>query len=287
MVTRAGRRVKPILLVDEAETHLHYDAQADLVTVFTRQDAAAQVIYTTHSAGCLPEDLGTGVRILEPVPGTNHSRVADKFWKEDPGFFPLLLGMGATTLAFFPTRSALITEGASELIVLGTLLREATGLEALGYQITPGASNVKPAHVAGFDLQAPKAVWLGDGDKGGEDLMKKVTAAGIDEDRVVLLGGAGSGLVIEDIVAPQVYVDAVNEVLGRLGEAGGLAVTDLDETNGPGSVAAWCKREGVDIPSKVAVAHQVVEQRTTERLVDPDRVGVLRQLHEEVSAALD
>jgi hypothetical protein len=171
--------------------------------------------------------------------------------------------------------------------MLGTLLREATGVDALGYQITPGASNVKPAHVAGFDLQAPQVVWLGDGNKGGEDIRKKVTDAGIDEDHVALLGGEGSGLVIEDMVGPQVYVDAVNEVLGRLGEAGGLAATDLYEKNRPASVAAWCKREGVDAPSKVAVAHQVVERRTTARLVDPDRVEVLRQLHQQVCESLD
>lgn len=39
----------PILLVDEAEQHLHYDVQADLVRAFERQEAVADVIYTTHS----------------------------------------------------------------------------------------------------------------------------------------------------------------------------------------------------------------------------------------------
>ncbi len=39
-------RVPPVLLVDEAETHLHYDAQADLVQMLGRQVQAAQVIYT-------------------------------------------------------------------------------------------------------------------------------------------------------------------------------------------------------------------------------------------------
>jgi hypothetical protein len=55
----------PVLLIDEAENHLHYDAQADLVRVLTRQRAASKVIYTTHSAGCLPEDLGA-VRVAVP-----------------------------------------------------------------------------------------------------------------------------------------------------------------------------------------------------------------------------
>jgi len=55
---------KPILLIDEAESHLHYDAQTDLVQVMENQDTSSQIIYTTHSAGCLPDDLGTGVRAI-------------------------------------------------------------------------------------------------------------------------------------------------------------------------------------------------------------------------------
>ena len=39
-----------VVLVDEAETHLHYDAQADLIGVFEEQEEVAQIIYTTHSA---------------------------------------------------------------------------------------------------------------------------------------------------------------------------------------------------------------------------------------------
>jgi predicted ATP-dependent endonuclease of OLD family len=54
----------PILLLDEIETHLHYDAQADLAQMLAKQEIVAKVIYTTHSMGCLPEDLGTGVRFI-------------------------------------------------------------------------------------------------------------------------------------------------------------------------------------------------------------------------------
>ena len=46
-----------VLLVDEAELHLHYDAQADLISELAQQSRVRSVIYTTHSAGCLPPDL--------------------------------------------------------------------------------------------------------------------------------------------------------------------------------------------------------------------------------------
>lgn len=49
----ARGKEKPVLLVDEAETHLHYDAQADLIDALMSQRIARQVIYTTHSVGCL------------------------------------------------------------------------------------------------------------------------------------------------------------------------------------------------------------------------------------------
>ena len=80
-----------ILLVDEAEAHLHYDAQADLVRVFSQQTVADKIIYTTHSAGCLPSDLGTGVRVIEPVGPDDkppedweRSRVRNWFWVPSP-----------------------------------------------------------------------------------------------------------------------------------------------------------------------------------------------------------
>ena len=118
----------PILLIDEADIHLHYDAQADLIQMLSHQQQAAQVIYTTHSAGCLPKDLGTGVRLVEPNKDQERSGVENWPWQKDQGFGPLLLGMGASTLAFVPTRAALIGEGGSEIVLLPTLIREAVGL---------------------------------------------------------------------------------------------------------------------------------------------------------------
>lgn len=132
----------PILLIDEAETHLHYDAQADLVQMLTRQEIVSKVIYTTHSIGCLPEDLGTGVRLIGiDAKDNNISRVQNWFWKSDrPGFSPLLFGMGATTLSFIPIRNAVVVEGIVDTILWPTLLREATQRSYLDFQVVPGAS---------------------------------------------------------------------------------------------------------------------------------------------------
>lgn len=118
-----GHSAPPVLLIDEAETHLHYDAQADLVDVLAEQEDAAKVIYTTHSAGCLPPDLGTGVRLVLPKSDhlgddghreTDDSEIENWFWRvqgKGTAFTPLLLGMGASTFAFASTRKAVIAEG--------------------------------------------------------------------------------------------------------------------------------------------------------------------------------
>ena len=84
-----GGETLPVLLIDEMETHLHYDAQADLIQMLAKQHVAEKVVYTTHSIGCLPEDLGMGVRMVETA--GEHSRIKNWFWQSNtPGFSPVL-----------------------------------------------------------------------------------------------------------------------------------------------------------------------------------------------------
>lgn len=272
--------VAPIILIDEAETHLHYDAQADLVRVFASQDSAAQIIYTTHSAGCLPEDLGSGVRIVDPVPGTNHSRIRNKFWVDEPGFSPLLLGMGASTLAFFPTRDAIVCEGPTEMILLGTLLREATRRPELGYQVAPGGAAAKPTHIGGLELSAPNVAWLVDGDGGGRELRKFYMRNSVSGSRIVIAGGSGSGLVIEDFVDAEIYLAAVNTELRRRRRRKEMPSSALSARDRPGSVTMWCGRNKIPVPSKVEIAHHIVlgQREHHRRICDPNRTPKLTDL---------
>lgn len=288
--TAARPGAKPIFVVDEAEMHLHYDAQADLAGVFARQDAISQVIYTTHSAGCLPEDLGSCVRIVEPIAGTNHSRIWNKFWSDGPGFSPLLLGMGASTLAFFPTRDAVISEGPTELIMLGALLREAIGEDLLGFQIVPGSASARPSQVGGLDLEAPQMAWVVDGDDGGREITKKVLRGGVPADRIVAIGGSSdSGLMIEDLVAADVYARAINEEIGRraAGEVEDVDSSVLGEKNRPAAVKVWCEARGIAEPDKCAVAHHIVEMKSTEKLVEPSQLETVKQLHADLVTAIE
>ena len=86
---RRSHEVMPILLIDEAETHLHLDAQSDLVASFSRQQEVAKVIYTTHSPACLPADLGTNIRAVLPSPtNSQESTLENSFWRNASGFTP-------------------------------------------------------------------------------------------------------------------------------------------------------------------------------------------------------
>jgi predicted ATP-dependent endonuclease of OLD family len=276
--------VPPIVLVDELERHLHYDAQADLIQVFSRQTTVPQIIYTTHSAGCLPEDLGDGIRMVVPPESSNWSTIVNRFWSVGLGFDPLLVGMGASTLAFVPVRHALMSEGASEVILLPRLLREATGRRSVGYQVAPASSEAPEAHIAGLDRQAVNVAWLVDGDEGGKAIRSHLQAKNIPSKRIFILGGSGSGLVLEDFVASDVYVAAVNEELVRSGVTLNFTEADLTSKNAPRALDDWCVKHSVKVPNKADIANRVLDQKRNTGLVNQKRVKQLRKLDQDLTA---
>lgn len=208
----ADLEIPPVLMIDEAERNLHYDAQADLVRVLTRELQVHKVIYTTHSPGCLPLDLGTGIRVVARRPEDPAiSTLENNFWtKEEPGFSHLLFAMGAEAAAFSAFRRAVLAEGVSEMILLPTLLRNATDGSQLDFQVAFGLSN----------LSAPRAIssvalittFLVDGDKSGNDKKKQLVAAGVPNGHVFQLP---KGKAIEDLVDRATYLRTVNEFLAE------------------------------------------------------------------------
>lgn len=251
--------VPPILLIDEAETHLHYDAQADLIQVLTLQQLVPQIIYTTHSAGCLPEDLAS-VRTVRPN-GAETSTVDNWFWQgEDPGMASLLLGMGAATMAFVPTRYAVIGEGAADVILLPTLLREVSDSDSLGFQVVPGGAEVSGAEVTALKRQAPRVIWAVDNDDGGRDNASKLKADGVPDERILTVCRSPFQ-TLEDLVTPNRYLQAVNTEL----EAAGRPTMNEEDLAGYGratSVRTWCDSQGFSPVSQRAIAHNLLDIAT-------------------------
>lgn len=280
------RPIKPVLLIDEAETHLHYDAQADLVRVLSTQDAAAKVIYSTHSAGCLPLDLGSGIRVLQMKPG-DRSEVENSFWELGPGYSPMVMAMGANALAFTPTRRAAIGEGATEAILLPTLLREAVPANELDYQVAPGLSSATREAIRDLDLEAARVAFIVDGDKGGDSVRAKTESSGVPADRVVDLAPAGSGITIEDLVKPDAFRKAVNAELA-VWKPGREVPAVMVPVNGRSkALTTWCRRRGFEPPDKKRIAVRLLAMARRERITTSDGRRLLVELHRQIRLVLD
>lgn len=266
--------VPPVLLIDEAETHLHYDAQADLVGVLLKQVNATQVFYTTHSPGCLPSDLGTGIRLLRRDAGMlNASTIRQDFWtNEEPGFTPLLYAMGASAAAFSACRRAVLAEGAADMVLLPTLIRMATGLDELDYQVAPGLANAH-AYEMRVEEVAAQVLYLVDGDAAGDVYQQQLLNAQTDPRRIFSLP---EGWASEDLVDREVFSGIVSTLLPD-----GVTVTAADLPNGQPIVKSledWGKRIDVKVPGHVAIAYGLVNRRRDLVLADGAKQA-LRGLH--------
>lgn len=280
-----GSERPPILLIDEAENHLHIDAQADLVTMFANQDQAVKVIYTTHSPACLPPDLGSGIRTIVPRPDDRHiSDVKNSFWQGAAGYSPLMLAMGAAAAAFTPARCVVLAEGATEMILLPTLIRAATDEASLSYQVAPGLSEVPKDFYSQLDLEGAKVAYLLDGDAGGDQLEKNLLSSGVPRDLVIRISAPG----IENLLSPDSYKRALAALLKECNP--GKEVPEIPEL-GPAKEASWSKEmyawiEGIRLraPSKVAVANWLIENGAAIPSTEGRRQ--LRRTHDRLLRAL-
>lgn len=255
---------KPILLIDEAEMHLHYDAQADLIQTFTERNLTSQVIYTTHSVGCLPEDLGVGVKLVVPItdgPDLATSKIENNFWSTDTlGFSPLLYGMGAETLAFFPTRRAVVTEGQTEMLLLPTIFRQVGETDFNGFQVVPGLANASNKDLPMFALQGARVSYLLDNDKAGRSYAKNLVKAGIPEGSIFQVGAENSNIAtLEDWISDEVFANAVEKYRQQFFDDKG--VFDAGYFNGDGKSAQIKKyeRKNKVTFSKVDLAYIILE----------------------------
>lgn len=298
-VARYAGDVRPVLLIDEAETHLHYGAQADLIRVFERQQAAETVIYTTHSIGCLPADLGASIRAVSQAAGElRRSTIRNSIWSgvDRVGLTPMMLAMGATALAFTPSRRAVIGEGPCEAILLPTLIRDALPEkereEPLGYQVAPGVSEVNPEDAADLEIEAGAVAYLIDGDAGGLSHRRKLPERAKREGRVVVLGtGKDSGLCIEDLVRADILAEAFNRIVTR--RAPGLTET-LTAADLPSvGRATWLSNRYRDRKigtrlNKVDLAQEALDLgRERGSLVEPARAALVRALHKKLLKATE
>jgi predicted ATP-dependent endonuclease of OLD family len=253
---------KDILLIDEPEMHLHYDAQADLVQMLASQKLVERVIYATHSIGCLPEDLGGGVKLIKYKEDDDSSEIINRFWADNkPGVTSVLYEMGAASLAFIPIRNTLFSEGIVDHILLPSMLKEALETDHIGFMVAPGLSISSEEQINLICDQAPKILFLTDSDHGKKSLWKKLTDAGIEENRIFELPKKnGNGAAIEDLIDKSTYLQAINAVIKMVKPSAQLlSLEDIPEYNRAVEVNKYCKKINSIEPSKRVVAHFLIE----------------------------
>ncbi|GAB3608347.1 hypothetical protein GCM10027414_04720 [Humibacter ginsengiterrae] len=275
----------PILLVDEAETHLHIDAQADLVNTFVLQQQAAKIIYTTHSPACLPPDLGSNIRAVVPdSTNLSHSVIEGSFWHGAAGFSPLMLAMGAGAAAFSAARFVVLAEGASEMLLLPSLIKAAVDVLDLDYQIAPGLSEAPTELYPELDLVGARVAYLVDGDKGGTDRRAALIAGGVPEDRIKDLGA----LTLENLLDADCYLKAVGVLLEECNP--GKMIPELPTLPDPAAavwprvLGEWAEQASLNMPGKRAVASRLVEDGWARP--SAHGVPILRALHSELEKLL-
>lgn len=280
-----GETEPPILLIDEAETHLHIDAQADLVNTFMTQRQAAKIIYTTHSPACLPPDLGANIRAVVPDPA-NESRsvIEGSFWHGAAGFSPLMLAMGAGAAAFSAARFVVLAEGASEMLMLPSLIKAAVELPDLEYQIAPGLSEAPTEMYPELDLAGARVAFLVDSDQGGKDRRAALIAGGVPEERIRELGA----LTLENLLEPDLYIEIVRVLLAECNPGKSIPDTptlpDPATAIWPNELDRWAELHSLKMPGKRVVASRLVEEGRAR----PSAYGspILRALHVELEKVL-
>lgn len=277
--------VPPILLIDEAETHLHIDAQADLVNTFMRQQQASKIIYTTHSPACLPPDLGSNIRaVLPDKEHGNRSTIEGSFWHGVAGFSPLMLAMGAGAAAFSTARYVVLAEGASEMLLLPSLIKAAVGLDDLEYQVAPGISETPASMYPELDLVGARVAFLVDGDMGGIDLRKALIKGGVPDSQIVQLGT----VTLENLLDRDSYREVLSKLLAEANPNDQIPLLpDLPDSNKeawPKVIEAWAGTNHLKLPGKRVVASRLVE----DGLARPSAEGakILRSLHKSLGTVL-
>lgn len=249
-----------ILLLDEIEHHLHYDAQADLVQMLQREPRVGQVVYSTHSIGSLPEDLGLGVRLVRWNPrNPKRSIIVNKFWQQegDAGFKPLLFGMGATTLAFFPTRKALVSEGPTELLLLPKMLKQSLGVDSLDFQVVHGLANLSPTGLSMVDSVGSGVCYLVDNDAAGNKIRSNLESVGVKASSIFCVSDfLKSAVTTEDLIDADVWMRAVNDVasIAGMNESVIKSKADVPETDRIKALPAKLKQ------SKISFCYSIIRQ---------------------------
>ena len=198
---------RTVILADEIEQHLHYDAQVELIEWLEQGSLHAQVIASTHSIGCWPADIGAQMNAIERVAGASlvhngpYSRLA-------PGQDGLMAAIGASRVAVRVRGPVVFCEGPIDEMLMPTLFHE-SGCDVSGVAFVGSLSQSKPGFPPSYP-SVPLEAFIFDSDDGGEELKKHLKSADpARSTRCHLLGENGPTklVTVEDLLDQQLLLD--------------------------------------------------------------------------------
>lgn len=95
------------------------------------------------------------------------------------------------------------------MILLPTLIRKATRLDDLPYQVVPGLANAR-GHDMDVEEVAARVIYLTDGDKSGSDYLSDLRATNVPESRLKSLP---PGTSVEDLLDRDFLISVINSLL--------------------------------------------------------------------------
>ena len=172
------------------------------------------------------------------------------------------------------------------MLVLPSLIRAATELTELPYQIAPGLSESSPEDYKDLNLEGARVAFLVDSDAGGLRLKKNLISAGVSPAKVVELGE----VMLEHLLDVDVYRESFGQLLREWNPAVALdGIPTLDEqskVSRPKQLEGWAKSiPGLRVPGKRDVASYLAEHGKA--IPSSDGKAVLQSLHSLLVNALD
>jgi len=188
---------------------------------------------------------------------------------------------------FAALRRAVVAEGASDFVLLPTLLREATGENSLGYQVVPGLGGAGADALKDLRMEAARVAYVVDADDGGEALARQLRAVGVADERILRLDpDVADAVTLEDVIAVDAYVAGVNAEFERSGRELRINAREVPAVRRAAWLEAHCANAGVAVPHKRAVAYQVAQQRGILPLLSERGRELLTQLRERLGELL-
>lgn len=281
---RHDREKHLVVLIDEIETHLHVDAQRQLIQALERLPSDHQFIYTTHSPFALPSDV-SAVREIHANDVNGTSTVENHVWQNTTkGLLGLHLRMGASEAAHWLSRHLLVVEGITDAVLIPRMMAAALGALPRGITCVPGFPYAGKTPLI-FESQGLSVAYWFDGDRAGQGYVKALTAQQVPPDRLHTWPDA---TMVEDYLSEDLYRRAVHEAERAYDvTAVALPAGSLPGPNRPAQLTALLEGMGRRAPDKMAVTAKVLElwQECPEPL-DPARKDALKELANTVLAAL-